>query len=75
MITAIVLVETAPSLIPEVAQSIADLPRVHEVYSVTGDVDLIALVRVRQCLHRSPPKPLDTFAIQYWVVVLSGVKG
>ena len=46
MITAIVLVETAPSLIPEVAQSIADLPRVHEVYSVTGDTDLIVMVRV-----------------------------
>ena len=33
--------------IPEVAQEIADLPAVSEVYSTTGTVDLIALVRVR----------------------------
>ncbi|MDN5558791.1 MAG: Lrp/AsnC ligand binding domain-containing protein [Ruaniaceae bacterium] len=46
MITAIVLIETAPSLIPEVAQAVADLPKVSEVYSVTGDTDLIAMVRV-----------------------------
>lgn len=46
MLTAIVLIETAPSLIPEVAQAIADLPKVSEVFSVTGDTDLIAMVRV-----------------------------
>jgi DNA-binding Lrp family transcriptional regulator len=34
--------------IPEVAEELADLPDVSEVYSVTGDVDLIAMVRVRQ---------------------------
>lgn len=48
MLTAIVLIETEPSLIPEVAQAIADLPKVSEVYSVTGDVNLIAMVRVSQ---------------------------
>lgn len=34
--------------IPEVAQEIADLDGVSEVYSVAGDVDLIAVVRVRE---------------------------
>lgn len=34
--------------IPEVAQQIADLDGVSEVYSVAGDVDLIAIVRVRE---------------------------
>lgn len=34
--------------IPEVAQQIADLDGVSEVYSVAGDVDLIAVVRVRE---------------------------
>ena len=34
--------------IPEVAQAIADLEGVSEVYSVAGDVDLIAVVRVRE---------------------------
>ena len=47
MLTAIVLIDTDAARIPEVAQKISDVPGVSEVYSVTGDVDLIALVRVR----------------------------
>lgn len=48
MITAIVLVTAATSRIPEVAQSLADLDGVSEVYSVAGGIDLIAVVRVRE---------------------------
>lgn len=48
MITAIVMVKAAVDRIPEVAQAIADLPEVSEVYSVTGEVDLVAMVRVRR---------------------------
>lgn len=48
MITAIVLISADVDRIPEVAQEIADLDGVTEVYSVAGDADLIALVRVRQ---------------------------
>ncbi|MCU0266733.1 MAG: Lrp/AsnC ligand binding domain-containing protein [Actinomycetia bacterium] len=47
MITAIVLVKTEVDQIPEVAEAIAALPGVSEVYSVTGEMDLIAMVRVR----------------------------
>ena len=47
MITAIVLLHVDVSSIPETAQSIADIPEVSEVYSVTGDWELVALVRVR----------------------------
>jgi DNA-binding Lrp family transcriptional regulator len=47
MITSIVMVSVAPDRIPEVAQQIADLDGVSEVYSVAGDVDLIVMVRVR----------------------------
>lgn len=47
MITALVFVKADTARIPEVAQQIADLEGVSEVYSVTGTVDLIALVRVR----------------------------
>lgn len=47
MITAIVFVNADVSRIPEVAESIAALEGVSEVYSVTGQIDLIALVRVR----------------------------
>jgi DNA-binding Lrp family transcriptional regulator len=48
VITAIVLVQVEVDRIPEVAEAIADLPGVSEVYSVTGDADLIAMVRVRE---------------------------
>ena len=48
MITAIVMVRAAVERIPEVAQAIADLDGVSEVYSVAGDVDLVAMVRVRE---------------------------
>lgn len=47
MITAIVFVKADVARIPEVAQQIADIDGVSEVYSVTGTVDLIAMVRVR----------------------------
>jgi DNA-binding Lrp family transcriptional regulator len=47
VITAIVLVTCDVSRIPEVATEIAAIEGVSEVYSVTGDADLIAMVRVR----------------------------
>lgn len=46
MITAIVFVTAEVDKIPEVAEGIAALDGVSEVYSVTGQIDLIALVRV-----------------------------
>ena len=48
MITAIVLIDCATDSIPEVAETLASLPGVSEVYSVAGHVDLIAVVRVRE---------------------------
>ena len=48
MLTAIVLITADVDRIPEVAESIANLEGVSEVYSVTGDIDLIAIVRVGQ---------------------------
>jgi DNA-binding Lrp family transcriptional regulator len=47
VITAIVFVKADVSRIPEVAEQIAELGGVSEVYSVTGHIDLIAMVRVR----------------------------
>jgi DNA-binding Lrp family transcriptional regulator len=47
VISAIVLISAEVDRIPEVAAAIAELRGVSEVYSVTGDVDLIAVVRVR----------------------------
>jgi len=48
VITAIVLIDCATDAIPEVAQSLANLDGVSEVYSVAGGTDLIAIVRVRE---------------------------
>jgi DNA-binding Lrp family transcriptional regulator len=48
VITAIVMISVESDKIPEVAQQIADVEGVSEVYSVAGDVDLIAVVRVKQ---------------------------
>ena len=48
MITAIVLIKTTVDRIPEIAETIAALDGVSEVYSVTGTFDLVAMVRVRR---------------------------
>lgn len=48
MITAIVLIDTEPARIPEICAEVAEVPGVTEVYSVTGEVDIIAMVRVRE---------------------------
>ncbi|GAA1987471.1 Lrp/AsnC ligand binding domain-containing protein [Isoptericola halotolerans] len=46
MLTAIVLIDTVPDRIPEVATQVTNLRGVSEVYSVTGKADLVAMVRV-----------------------------
>jgi len=46
VITAIVFIKAEVARIPEVAEAIAELTGVSEVYSVTGAIDLIAMIRV-----------------------------
>lgn len=48
MITAIVLIKADVASIPEVAEAVAELDKVSEVYSVTGEFDLVAMVRVHE---------------------------
>lgn len=48
MLTAFVLIHAEPHRIADLGAEIADIDGVAEVYSVTGDVDLAAIVRVRQ---------------------------
>lgn len=48
MVTAVVLITASVDRIPELAEKIADLDGVTEVYSVTGEIDLVAMVRVRE---------------------------
>lgn len=46
MVTAIVFINAEVARISEVAEAVAALSGVSEVYSVTGSIDLIAIVRV-----------------------------
>jgi len=46
MVHAVVLVQCEIDEIPEAAQQIADIDGVSEVYSVAGEFDLVAVVRV-----------------------------
>jgi DNA-binding Lrp family transcriptional regulator len=48
VLTAFVLITAAPDRIADLGPEIADVEGVSEVYSVTGDLDLVAVVRVRQ---------------------------
>lgn len=48
MITAIVLINADTDRIPEVAATLAELDGVSEVFSVTGQFDILAIVRVRR---------------------------
>jgi DNA-binding Lrp family transcriptional regulator len=45
---AVVLVQCEIDAIPEAAQAIADIEGVSEVYSVAGEFDLVAIVRVAE---------------------------
>ncbi len=47
MITVIVQVRCSRDLIPQTAEAIAELPGVSEVYSVSGDYDLMAILKVK----------------------------
>jgi DNA-binding Lrp family transcriptional regulator len=51
VITAIVLIKCDVGRVPEVGEAIAQLDGVSEVYSVTGEHDLVAMVRVREHDH------------------------
>jgi DNA-binding Lrp family transcriptional regulator len=46
VVNAVVLVQCEIDSIPEAAQAIADIEGVSEVYSVAGEFDLVAIVRV-----------------------------
>lgn len=48
MITAIVLINAEKGALGGLGQELAAVPGVSEVYSVTGEVDFIALVRARE---------------------------
>jgi DNA-binding Lrp family transcriptional regulator len=47
MLTAFVMINVEPQKIADVAKQIANLPSISEVYSVTGEYDIIAVVRLQ----------------------------
>ena len=47
MVNAVVLIQCEIDSIPEAAQAIADIEGISEVYSVAGEWDLVAVVRVQ----------------------------
>ncbi|MHB1000232.1 MAG: Lrp/AsnC family transcriptional regulator [Armatimonadota bacterium] len=48
MVTAIVLINADRMSIPETAQALADVSGVSEVYSVSGEFDIVAILRVKE---------------------------
>jgi len=48
MITAVVLITAEKGAIPTLGEALAAVPGVSEAYSVTGEVDFIAMVRARE---------------------------
>lgn len=47
MVTSIILINTERSKINDVAEKLAEMEGISEVYSVSGKYDLIAIVRVK----------------------------
>lgn len=47
MVHAFVLIDAEPGRIADLAQELADVEGVAEVYSVAGEADIVAIVRVR----------------------------
>lgn len=48
VINAFVLIDAEPARVADLAQQLTDLAGVSEVYSVTGDDDLVVIVRVKE---------------------------
>jgi DNA-binding Lrp family transcriptional regulator len=47
MVTSIILINTERTKINEVAEQLAEMEGVSEVYSVSGNYDLVAIIRVK----------------------------
>lgn len=48
MVTAIVLIKGERDKLPETAEALTQVKGVSEVYSVAGDYDLVAIIRVKE---------------------------
>ena len=48
MVNAIILINAVRGKIPETVAALAELPGVAEVYSVAGQYDIVAIIRVKE---------------------------
>jgi DNA-binding Lrp family transcriptional regulator len=48
MVNAIILINAVRNKIPETVAALAELPGVAEVYSVAGQYDVVAIIRVKE---------------------------
>lgn len=48
MLSAFVLIDAEPARVADLASELADVDGIAEVYSVAGECDIVAVVRVRQ---------------------------
>ena len=48
MITAVVLITAERGALPKIGEELAAVPGVSEVYSVTGEIDFVVMVRARE---------------------------
>jgi DNA-binding Lrp family transcriptional regulator len=48
VLNAFVLIDAEPAKVATLAEQLTDLPGVSEVYSVTGDDDLVVVIRVKE---------------------------
>jgi DNA-binding Lrp family transcriptional regulator len=59
VLTAIVMLQSRPDRIPEVAAEVASIKGVREVYSVTGDVEGIVQTRTYLAFRTYTPSDID----------------
>ncbi|EQD51428.1 transcriptional regulator, AsnC family, partial [mine drainage metagenome] len=48
MVTAIIMINVEPSRTASVAETLSEMRGISEVYSVAGNFDLVAMVRVKE---------------------------
>ena len=48
MVTAVVLIEAETAKIPDLAEALVEIDGIHEVFSVAGRHDLVAILRVKE---------------------------
>jgi DNA-binding Lrp family transcriptional regulator len=68
VINAFELIDAEPARVADLAAELADLPGVSEVYSVTGDDDLVVIVRVKEHDHLAD-------VVTREIACLEGIKG